>query len=138
MADDAAPDPIGPWTVKGMPPEDRAEINKAAKRADLTVGEWLKSAARLAIQAERNGMPASTPGEAPGPPPAYGPLLSVEIAERAAALLPRLTPEAGGNARLAGLARKVVEQHLRALLLDAAGPPDGHPRIAGRKGQGQS
>jgi hypothetical protein len=135
MADDAAPDPIGPWTVKGMPPEDRAEINKAAKRADMTVGEWLKSAARLAIQAERSGSPGPTPGEDRGPPPAYGPLLSVEIAERAAALLPRLTPEAGGNARLAGLARKVVEQHLRALLLEGAGPPDGPPRLARPRGK---
>src|SRR4051812_29094314 len=127
MAEEQAPDP-GPWTVKNVPLEDRAEINRAAKRADVTVGEWLRSAAALKLQQERGQLAPIPAGEDAGPPGEYrvGPSLEV-VVQLSTRVLPGLT-ETKGSGRLAGLTRKVIEQHLMALML---GPPvGGPPRLA--------
>lgn len=137
MADETPGEAVGPWTVKGVPAEARAEINRAAKRADQTVGEWLQAAARLAIQAERQGPPGPAPVEEQGPPPAYVARnmgAALEAVERLTAVLPGLTTEDG---KLADLARKVIKQNLT--LLDVAsrppkGPPRGSARLAAPKG----
>lgn len=133
MAEDPAPQQIPPWTVKGMPMEDREIINRAAKRADQNVGEWLRAAAHLAIQVERNGMLAAPTGPEPRMPEAALPASrpgSVDVVERLAAVLPSLTTDARGGGKLAGLARRAIEQHLRALMIED-GPPGGPPRLSG-------
>ena len=135
MSDEAPSGEVKPWTVKGVPQEDREWINRAAKRADQPVGPWLISAAKLAVDVERHGMPASyapadvRPSEASPPASRVG---SVEIVERITAVIPGLTTEARGGGQLAALARKVVAQHLRALLLED-GPPAGPPQITQEK-----
>jgi hypothetical protein len=130
MAEEPAAEAVGPWTVKGVPAEDRQAINAAARRADLTVGEWLRRAAQREIQAERSGPPGLRPVEDLGHTatyPAASPAPSVEVVERLTAVLPGLTSDAKGGGKLAGLARRVIEQHLRALLLEGGSPPAGHP-----------
>jgi hypothetical protein len=127
MADDEQSDKVGPWTVKGIPPDVRVEITRAAKRADQTVGEWLQGAVRLAIQAERQGPPARPP-EDDRPQPAPAPVLNLasalEVVERLTAVLPGLT---GDDGRLAEAARKVIRQNLAALDL-ASRPPRSPPK----------
>lgn len=131
MSDQATPDPPNPWTVKGMPMDARARANSAARRADQTVGEWLQSAIDLKIQVERSGT-TILPEPDPGMTSAYQPAGSLEIVTKLAELLPRMTAEAGGSRILVALGRKVMTQHLQALLLDPGHPP-GHTakRLAG-------
>jgi hypothetical protein len=42
-----------PWTVKGMPRKHRDAINAAARRADMTVAQYLWAACEAQIQADR-------------------------------------------------------------------------------------
>jgi hypothetical protein len=110
---------VGPWTVKGMPLETRAEINRAAKRADMNVGEWLEAAAMRAIQAERNqGLPvpapADEPGHTEGHPGAYLPAGSLAVVVGLSEVLQRLTPE---DRSLGRQVRSVMRKHLLALRL---------------------
>src|ERR687885_2443604 len=44
---------VKPWTVKGIPPEERNAAIAAAEREGLTIGEWLTRAIRLQVQADR-------------------------------------------------------------------------------------
>jgi hypothetical protein len=50
----------GPWTISPMSGSDRALATAAARRAGLTIGEWLGEAIRAKVAAEReaNAMPA--------------------------------------------------------------------------------
>jgi len=129
---EATPEQVGPWTVKGVPAEDRAEINAAAKRAGMNVGEWLRSAALLKIHTERQGPNGTVPAaEDHGRPEAYHPpaAASLAVVTQLAAVLPGLTETKGGG-RLAARARRVIDQHLSRLLLEAESPPASPPRIA--------
>lgn len=115
----------GPWTVKGVPQEVRAEINRAAKRADQTVGEWICAMVPLALAHERGHLAPVPAGPPDGMPPDAPGLPSLEIVVQLSAVLPRLTQEAGGK-RLAGQARRVMAQHLRALEVQSS---RGIPRL---------
>ncbi|GAC1481699.1 MAG: hypothetical protein NVS2B11_07020 [Acetobacteraceae bacterium] len=46
-------DKAGGWTVKNVPPDKRTLMNSAARRADMTLGEWLVDTAEKRIAAER-------------------------------------------------------------------------------------
>src|SRR3954465_4440714 len=41
-----------PWTVKGIPPEERNAAIAAAEREGLTIGEWLTRAIRTQVQTD--------------------------------------------------------------------------------------
>ena len=45
-------DRVRPWTVKGIPPEERNAAIAAADREGLTIGEWLTRAIRTQVQAD--------------------------------------------------------------------------------------
>jgi hypothetical protein len=45
-------DRVKPWTVKGIPPEERNAAVAAADREGLTIGEWLTRAIRTQVQAD--------------------------------------------------------------------------------------
>ncbi len=44
---------VKPWTVRGIPPEERNAAIAAAKRSDMTLGDWLSRAIRTEIQQEK-------------------------------------------------------------------------------------
>lgn len=70
-----------------------------------------------------------------GPPPASlpaSPVSSLEIIERLAAVLPRLTTEAQGGGRLVAMVRKKIAEHILALP-GGYGPPAGPPQITQEK-----
>jgi hypothetical protein len=45
-------DRVRPWTVKGIPPEERNAAIAAAEREGLTIGEWLTRAIRTQVQTD--------------------------------------------------------------------------------------
>src|SRR3954469_1511223 len=45
-------DRVKPWTVKGIPPEERNAAIAAAEREGLTIGEWLTRAIRTQVQTD--------------------------------------------------------------------------------------
>lgn len=47
------PDGIKPWTIKGIPAEERNAAIAAAKRGKMSIGDWLSRAIRVAVQADR-------------------------------------------------------------------------------------
>jgi hypothetical protein len=51
MAEEAS-DSVKPWTIRGVPPEERNAAIEAAKRSDISIGEWLRWAIRAKIQEE--------------------------------------------------------------------------------------
>jgi hypothetical protein len=51
---DQEADRVKPWTIKGIPPEERNAAIAAAERNELTIGEWMVLAIRTRIQAERS------------------------------------------------------------------------------------
>jgi hypothetical protein len=51
---DQEADRVRPWTIKGIPPEERNAAIAAAERNDLTIGEWMVLAIRTRIQQERS------------------------------------------------------------------------------------
>ena len=65
MADQAS-DSVKPWTVRGIPPEERNAASEAAKRSGVTLGDWLQRAIRTQIQqqAGENRMPVPVRQEA--------------------------------------------------------------------------
>ena len=52
MADQSG-DGVKPWTIKGIPPEERNAAIAAAQRDDQTLGEWMARAIRSHIQSDR-------------------------------------------------------------------------------------
>ena len=64
MADEMS-DSVKPWTIRGIPPEERNAASEAAKRSDMTLGEWLRRAIRTEIQqglqATRSPVPVGQP-----------------------------------------------------------------------------
>src|SRR3954447_25366316 len=47
-----ANDRVKPWTIKGIPPEERNAAIAAADREGLTIGEWLTRAIRTQVQTD--------------------------------------------------------------------------------------
>jgi hypothetical protein len=45
-------DRVKPWTIKGIPPEERNAAIAAAEREGLTIGEWLTRAIRTQVQTD--------------------------------------------------------------------------------------
>jgi hypothetical protein len=45
-------DRVKPWTIKGIPPEERNAAIAAADREGLTIGEWLTRTIRMQVQAD--------------------------------------------------------------------------------------
>jgi len=45
-------DRVKPWTIKGIPPEERNAAIASADREGLTIGEWLTRAIRTQVQAD--------------------------------------------------------------------------------------
>src|SRR3954452_9118370 len=43
---------VEPWTIKGIPPEERNAAIAAADREGLTIGEWLTRAIRTQVQTD--------------------------------------------------------------------------------------
>src|SRR5256885_2028329 len=64
-------DRVKPWTVKGIPPEERNAAIAAADREGLTIGEWLTRAIRTQVQTDHRSdrlpvafdLPASLPSD---------------------------------------------------------------------------
>lgn len=54
-------DQVKPWTVKGIPPEERNAAMAAAKRDGLHIGPWLVLAIRQKIQSDRQKDRAPVP-----------------------------------------------------------------------------
>jgi hypothetical protein len=52
VAAEESTDRVKPWTVKGIPPEERNAAIAAAERVGLTIGEWLTRAIRTQVQAD--------------------------------------------------------------------------------------
>ncbi len=52
-------DSIKPWTIRSIPPEERDAASEAARRSDLTLGEWLSRAIRGQIQRESQEPPVA-------------------------------------------------------------------------------
>lgn len=52
---------VKPWTIRGIPPEERNAAVAAADRADMTLGEWLVRAIRTEIQQEKQASRAPVP-----------------------------------------------------------------------------
>lgn len=65
-----------PWSVKGVDPEAREAAKIAARRAGLTVGQWLNQTIRAAAAEQLTGQgpaaPRHTPPPRPEQPPAPG------------------------------------------------------------------
>jgi hypothetical protein len=120
---------VNGWTVKNVPVDARERINSAAKRADQNVGEWLQAAAERHIQAERNGQMTPIPAPEPGKPEAYQPAGSLDVVRQMVEILPALSVPDTKLGAHATLARKVLRQHMEALLLWQDRKPDGMPAL---------
>ena len=66
-----ASDKVKPWSIRGVPQEERSAATEAAKRAGQTLGEWISRAARAQIQQEAgaNRLPVPVPGPGRPEPP---------------------------------------------------------------------
>ena len=60
MPDDVS-DSIKPWTIRGIPPEERNAASEAAKREGMTLGDWLRRAIRTEIQRQAQADRAPVP-----------------------------------------------------------------------------
>jgi hypothetical protein len=60
LSDTAKASPA-PWTIRGIPPEERNAAIEAAKRSDMTLGEWLRRAIRTEILKENQSSRAPVP-----------------------------------------------------------------------------
>lgn len=89
---------VQPWTIKGMPRERRDAINAAARRADMTVAEFIWDACEVRIQADRLPMgtvPARHTGSSLTPyrEASPGGAASVDELEKLTALAMRLSAD---------------------------------------------
>lgn len=62
-------DRIKPWTIKGIPPEERNAALAAAARAEVSIGEWMRLAIRTKIKADRGADGKGAMAHRRGPPP---------------------------------------------------------------------
>lgn len=120
---------IGPWTVKGIPPEDREAINAAAKRAAMPNGAWLRMIAAQAIEAER-APPLARVME--GPREDLSVRDSLAVVAQLGAVLPGVAESKRGGA-VAAQIRRVMSLHLARLGLPDQGKPAGVRRLGTNK-----
>lgn len=118
MADVDPIDAMGPWTIKSVSTATRAKVNAAARRENLTVGQWLE---RRVAEWEADG----------GPVPVGAPALVAE--PMSLAELRDAMGAAAAVASAAGVAvPKAVARHAFAVLAtqlrDARGLPPVRPR----------
>lgn len=52
---------VKPWSIRGVPPEERNAAIEAAKRSDMNIGDWMVRAIRTAIQQETQANRAPVP-----------------------------------------------------------------------------
>jgi hypothetical protein len=57
-----------PWSIRGVSPEVRASASTHAKKAGMTIGEWLELAIREKIKNDRNSAKSIVTMEAGKPP----------------------------------------------------------------------
>ncbi len=62
-----------PWSVKGVDPEAREAAKIAARRAGLTVGQWLNQTIRTAAAEQLIGQKPAAPRHTPNPDPQPAP-----------------------------------------------------------------
>ena len=120
---------IGPWTVKGVRPEDRAEIQAAAKRAGLGIGAYIKAASEAAIARERTSIFERPDQSSQAVGPAHVDSLAVVV--QLAAVLPGITGAEKCGA-LAARMRRAIDWHLGQISPPAPRAGSAAPRIAGR------
>lgn len=97
----------GRWTVRDVPEPDRAAAVDAAKRRDVSLGEWLAEAIRAYIAAEREPV-----GEVLAPLPALPPL-SLEDIARAVEIAARIKEIRGKPpARILGRVTRLLADRL--------------------------
>ncbi len=113
--------PTPPWTVKGVPEEDRERIRRAAERMDLPIGKWIIAASDFAAAhgmtpPPPQGLHSGSPQEAPEDAPArVGPLESLE---RLVGVMERLQGVKRAGA-VEALGRQVLKQWMATALSDA-------------------
>lgn len=54
MTDNNTTNPNSPWSIRGVSPNTKAFASKAAKKANLTVGEWIELAILEKIKNDKN------------------------------------------------------------------------------------
>jgi hypothetical protein len=105
-----------PWTVKGIPPEERNAAIAAAEREGLTIGEWLTRAIRTQVQADHRSdrLPVAL-----DPPATFASDRQTDLAdlERVVDLAQKLAA-ANGQQIPIGITRatySLMREHLKAL-----------------------
>lgn len=112
-------DAMGPWTIKSVSTATRAKVNAAARRENLTVGQWLE---RRVAEWEADGGPVPI-GAAPAATAEPMSLAELRDAMGAAAAV----AAASGVAVPRGVARHAFAV-LATQLRDARGLPPVRPR----------
>ncbi|GAB4197549.1 MAG: hypothetical protein OHK0024_36630 [Thalassobaculales bacterium] len=92
---------VAPWSVKGVPPEDREAAKMAARKAGVPLGTWLSQTIRTAAAQElKRSVPPGyrpiTPSRDERPLPGY-PGWSPAAPEPAAAPVPPAPPQRDGR-----------------------------------------
>ncbi len=77
-------DSIKPWTIRGVAPEERNAAGEAAKRSDMTLGEWLSRAIRTEIQQAKQANRVPVPVGQPVGQPTADSLTALSDVERIA------------------------------------------------------
>src|SRR3954452_24710531 len=116
-------DRVKPWTIKGIPPEERNAAIAAADREGLTIGEWLTRAIRTQVQTDHR------PDRLPVvlDPPAFSASdrqSDLADLERVVALAKTLA-SANGEPIPSGITRatySLMREHLKALKAGRASP----------------
>jgi len=80
-------DSIKPWTIRGVAPEERNAAGEAARRANMTLGEWLSRAIRTEIQQALQASRAPVPVGQPVGQPAADSQTSLSDVERIASAM---------------------------------------------------
>src|SRR4051794_17082858 len=109
-------DRVKPWTVKGIPPEERNAAIAAAEREGLTIGEWLTRAIRTQVQADHRSdrLPVTLD---PPLPPKVDRQSDLSDLERMITLAEKIA-SANGQPIPAGITRAtyaLMREHLRAI-----------------------
>ena len=120
--------PIPPWTIKGVPQAERDKMNAAAKRAQMTLGQWLIETARLRTERERGFIADGRAVPCPASPEAL-PAADLSPADLAALMmaLPSLA-EGRRCGRLAQDVRRLLKHQLGRYLPAADQSPRALPQ----------
>jgi hypothetical protein len=111
---------IKPWTIKGVPPEERNAAIYAAGRNNMNMGEWIARAIRTQVQLDREAQrsPARVDAVAPAPAqPASPPVDFTEISR--IACLVRLACECSKDGKPPRSVSRLVNKMIRDRLTGA-------------------